>query len=203
MSFRSQRKKVAILISGNGSNMKALIEDMEDPNHPGEVSLVVSDEPSAKGLIIANSCHIKTKVVNGKYYQTEKELFEKKIKTSIVESKSDVICLAGFMKILSPKFVSFFENKIINIHPSILPLFKGLNTHEKAIASGMALHGATVHRVTNELDSGPILGQTIIPILAGDTKETLAARLLPEENKLYPLTLRRFLSNKFDPVLIS
>ena len=203
MSLKIQKKKVAILISGNGSNMKALIQDMENPNHPGKVSLVISDNPNAKGLIIAKNFHIKTEIINGKNFLHKKKLFERKIKDSIVESETDVICLAGFMKILSSEFISFFEDKILNIHPSILPLFKGLNTHDKALASGMALHGATVHKVTNELDSGPILGQTIIPIFKGDTVQSLSARLLYNEKKLYPIILRRFLSNKFDPVLIS
>jgi phosphoribosylglycinamide formyltransferase-1 len=182
--------------------MVALIKDMASYNHPGEASLIISDREEAKGLVYAKKIGIKTAVVEIEKISKGKEIFEETIKHHILKSKIDLICLAGFMRILSPSFVNLFENKILNIHPSILPLFKGLNTHQRALESGMAVHGATVHKVTKNLDSGEILGQTTIPILKGDTKEKLAERLLIKEHKLYPVILKRFLNGNFQPILI-
>ena len=194
--------KVAIFISGNGSNMKSLITDMEDPNHPAEPALVISNKADAKGLRFAKSKNIQTALVISDEFM-KRSSFEKEIKNLIFSSGIEVICLAGFMQILSPEFVNVFKNCILNIHPSILPLFKGLNTHSKALKSGMTLHGATVHLVTEKLDEGVILGQGVVPIFKNDTQDTLAARVLKLEHKLYPLVLRRYLSGSAEHTFIS
>ena len=198
----TKKVKVAILISGNGSNMLALINDMSEKDHPAEPVLVISDRPDAPGLLFANSKNIKTATVNYKNYG-DRYAFETTLTRLINSSGSEIICLAGFMRILSPKFVSTFENRILNIHPSILPLFKGLNTHAKALNSGMSIHGATVHLVTNQLDSGKILGQGVIKIFKDDTENILAGRVLKLEHKLYPLVLRKFLNQDDDNIVLS
>ena len=193
--------KVTILISGNGSNMLALINDMMEKDHPAEPILVISDRPDAKGLKLAKSKNIKTEIVNYKKYSCRQE-FEETLKKSISSSGAEIICLAGFMRILSPSFVNTFKNHILNIHPSILPLFKGLNSHAKALSSGMAVHGATVHLVSEKLDNGKILGQGIIKIFEGDTETILAKRLLKLEHKLYPLVLRKFLESVSEKIVL-
>jgi len=198
----TKKIKIAILISGNGSNMKSLINDMGNPNHPAEPVLVISNKVEAQGLKFAKSKNIKTAIINPNEFKN-RSFYEKEIKNLIFASGSKVICLAGFMQILSPEFVNLFKNCMLNIHPSILPLFKGLNTHSKALKSGMALHGATVHLVTEKVDEGTILGQGIVPILKNDTHQTLAARVLRLEHKLYPLVLRRFLTGNTEQTLIS
>ena len=196
------KKKLSILISGNGSNMKALVTDMEDPNHPAKPVLVIADRPSASGLDYAKSKNIQTAILDFSTFPNRVE-FENKLIKLIKFSESEVICLAGFMRILSLNFTQAIEKSILNIHPSILPLFKGLNTHARALTSGMCLHGATVHLVSEELDAGTILGQGIVPIFEGDNEEALAARVLQLEHKLYPLVLRKFLQRDNSPVLIS
>ena len=198
----SKKIKVVILISGNGSNMRALINDMNDRDHPATPTLVISDRPNALGLLLAQSLNIKTAVVNYKEYPDKKD-FENELATLINSTNSKVICLAGFMQILSPYFVSLFKNRILNIHPSILPLFKGLKTHKKALESGMFIHGTTVHLVTDELDNGKILGQGVTRIFKNDTEKVLAERVLKLEHKLYPITLRNFLQKKTARIIIS
>ncbi len=187
--------KIAILISGNGSNMLALINDMASKDHPAKPVLVISDSPKARGLVLAKSKNIKTAIVNYKKYSARQD-YEEKLKELIYASGAEIICLAGFLRILSPTFVNSFKNGILNVHPSILPLFKGLNTHAKALNSGMAIHGATVHLVSEELDSGEILGQGITKIIEGDTINNLADRVLKIEHKLYPIVLRNFLNKE-------
>ena len=193
--------KLTILISGKGSNMKSLILDMQSINHLAEPVLVVADRPDALGLQFAKLRNIKTAIVNFDDFSC-KYLFEKQLIRLIELSGSELICLAGFMRILSPKFITKFRNRILNIHPSILPLFKGLDTHTKALNSGMSLHGATVHLVTEELDGGPILGQGVVPIYKTDNSETLSSRVLALEHKLYPLTLRQFLNKDNEKILL-
>ena len=197
-----KKKKIAILISGNGSNMKALIQDMTRNNHPAEPALVLSDRIDAKGIAFAKEKNILTKVVNYRTFKSQKT-FEEILIQHILDSNIDLVCLAGFMRILSPLFVNKFKNSILNVHPSLLPLFPGLNTHEKVLSSGMALHGATIHMVTNELDGGKILGQCIVPVLKGDTQITLAARLLKQEHILYPKIVRKFINGEDNPFLLS
>ena len=197
-----KKKKIAILISGNGSNMRALIQDMTRNNHPAEPALVLSDRIDAKGIAFAKEKNILTKVVNYRTFKSQKN-FEESLIQHILDSNIDLVCLAGFMRILSPLFVNKFKNSILNVHPSLLPLFPGLNTHEKVLSSGMALHGATIHMVTNELDGGKILGQCIVPVLKGDTQITLAARLLKQEHILYPKIVRKFINGEDNPFLLS
>ncbi|MHA3913389.1 phosphoribosylglycinamide formyltransferase [Halovulum sp. GXIMD14793] len=194
------RKRIAILISGSGTNMAALLADMATADHPAEPVLVVSNIAGAGGLAKAKAAGVPTAVVP--HQGREREEFEAALLVALNEVAPDIICLAGFMRILSPDFVSHYKGRMLNIHPSLLPLFPGLNTHARALDAGMAVHGATVHLVTPELDAGPICGQTVIPVLSGDTPETLAARLLPKENKLYPAVLRAFLSNEPKPICV-
>ena len=197
-----KKKKIAILISGNGSNMRALIQDMTRNNHPAEPALVLSDRIDAKGIAFAKEKNILTKVVNYRTFKSQKT-FEEILIQHILDSNIDLVCLAGFMRILSPLFVNKFKNSILNVHPSLLPLFPGLNPHEKVLSSGMALHGATIHMVTNKLDGGKILGQCIVPVLKGDTQITLAARLLKQEHILYPKIVRKFINGEDNPFLLS
>ncbi len=187
------RKKVAILISGKGSNMRALIKDMMNADHPGKPALIVSDKKDSEGIEFAKTLNIKTLIINSNS-QVRESSFEYQLLKAVQRSRIDLICLAGFMRVLSEDFITNFKNHIINIHPSILPLFKGLNTHKKALDSGMAVHGATVHIVTPEIDSGKILGQAIVPISKGDTENLLKERVLLVEHRLYPLVLRRILT---------
>ena len=196
-----KRVKVAILISGNGSNMLALINDMIEKDHPAETVLVISDRPEAKGLVLAKLKNIKTATVDYKKYNRRQD-FEDKLKKLIYSEEVEIICLAGFLRILSSNFVNSFKNRILNIHPSILPLFKGLNTHEKALSSGMAIHGATVHLVSQELDDGEILGQGVIKIIKGETEDFLAKKILKLEHRLYPMVLRNFLNKGTDKIVL-
>ena len=196
------KKKVAIFISGRGSNMRALLEDMEDVSHPGQPALIVSDKDEAQGLTYAKKQKIKTFIIGSDNSLTQRSVDDQLLAT-LKEHKIDLICLAGFMKILSKNFLDKYQNTIINIHPSLLPLFKGLNTHKKALKSGMALHGATVHIVTPHLDSGKILGQIVVPIVKGDTEKGLKKRVLKAEHQLYPVVLRRVLLGKINaPILL-
>ena len=195
------KKRVAILISGGGSNMVALANDM-DAEHPAEPVLVLSNNPDAGGLAKAADMGIPTAVVDHRPFKGNREGFEAELHTALLKANPDIICLAGFMRILTPEFIAKWEGKMLNIHPSILPLFTGLHTHQRALDAGMAVHGCTVHRVTAELDGGPILGQAVIPVQAGDTPDDLAARLLPMEHRLYPAVLRRFADNDDTKVVL-
>lgn len=185
------RRRVAILISGGGSNMAALARDMADPDHPALSCLVLSNRPDVAGLERAAAMGIPTAVVDHKAYPG-REAFEAALDAELAAAGAEIVVLAGFMRVLTDGFVTRWLGRMINIHPSILPLFPGLDTHGRALAAGMAVHGCTVHEVTPDLDSGPILGQGVIRVEAGDTPATLAARLLPMEHRLYPAVLRRF-----------
>jgi phosphoribosylglycinamide formyltransferase-1 len=184
------RRRTAILISGRGTNMAALIEAARDPSYPAEIAVVISNIPSAKGLEIAEAAGIKTLAISNKYYST-KTVFEEQILKALSESRIELICLAGFMRVLSASFISHFEGRILNIHPSLLPAYRGLDTHKRALADGVKDHGCTVHFVVPELDAGPIIAQAIVPVLDGDTEETLSARVLIAENRLYPEALAK------------
>ncbi len=185
------KKRVAILISGGGSNMEALVRDM-DENHPAEPVLVLANNPSAGGLAKAKARGISTACVDHRLYKGDRPAFEAALHSALEKAAPDIICLAGFMRILTPEFTAHWQGKMLNIHPSILPLFRGLHTHQRALEAGMAVHGCTVHEVTGELDGGPILGQAVIKVRDGDTPDDLAARILPMEHRLYPAVLRRF-----------
>jgi phosphoribosylglycinamide formyltransferase-1 len=187
---RMARKRVAVLISGRGSNMAALIEAASDPAYPAEISLVLSNIPDAGGLRIANSKGIKTAIVDHKKFGKDRVGFEEAIQGALDAGKIQFVCLAGFMRLLTPAFVGHWHGRMLNIHPALLPSFKGLDTHERAIAEGVKIHGATVHFVVPEMDSGPIVAQAAVPVLSSDTPQSLAARVIQAEHRIYPLALR-------------
>jgi phosphoribosylglycinamide formyltransferase 1 len=182
------RARVGVLLSGGGSNMHALVKASRAADYPAEIVCVVSNIPEAGGLKIAHSEGIATHVVNHKDY-ARREDFDAALNTYLESQHLDIVACAGFMRIMTPVLISPWQDRMINIHPSLLPLYKGLHTHARAIAAGDKEAGCSVHFVTNELDGGPVLAQARVPILAGDTAETLAARVLIEEHKLYPKAL--------------
>ena len=180
--------KIGVLISGRGSNLKALIESQENGTLGAEISTVISNVPKVMGLKIADEKQIENHVVDHRNYRS-RELFEDQLTLILEASDINLICLAGFMRILTTNFIKKWENKIINIHPSLLPAFKGLNTHERAIESGAKFTGCTTHFVYPDLDEGPIIAQSVVPISQNDTVTTLSAKVLAEEHKLYPATV--------------
>jgi phosphoribosylglycinamide formyltransferase 1 len=184
------KKRVAILISGRGSNMTALIEAAEAKDYPAEIVLVISNRPDAPGLARARSAGVATAVVDHTRFGDEREAFEHALDGELWKNRIDLVCLAGFMRLLTPWFVTRWSGRMLNIHPSLLPQFKGLHTHRRALEVGMKRHGATVHFVVPEMDSGPIVAQDSVAVREGDTEETLAARVLELEHQLYPRALR-------------
>ncbi|MCT4331997.1 phosphoribosylglycinamide formyltransferase [Paracoccus sp. YLB-12] len=194
-------KRVAILISGGGSNMLRLVEDMTG-DHPARPVLVASNDPSAAGLARAERLGIPTASVDHRDFPRDRAGFEAALLKPLLDAQPDIICLAGFMRILTPEFVTRFAGRMLNIHPSLLPSYPGLNTHARAIAAGDREAGVTVHEVTPELDAGPILGQARVPILPDDTPEVLASRVLVHEHLLYPAVLRRFAAGDRSPVML-
>ena len=184
-------KRVAILISGGGSNMLALVDSMTG-DHPARPVLVLSNDPGAAGLRRAAERGIPTAAVDHRPYGKDRAGFEAELLKPLLAAKADIICLAGFMRVLTPGFVGRFAGRMLNIHPSLLPKYPGLHTHQRALDEGDREAGCTVHEVTPVLDDGPILGQARVPVLAGDTAETLAARVLTKEHLLYPAVLARF-----------
>jgi phosphoribosylglycinamide formyltransferase-1 len=193
--------RVAILISGSGSNMVALAQSMQG-DHPARPCLVLSNRPDAGGLARAAEMGIPTAVVDHRSFGTNRAAFEEALQEALAAARPDLIALAGFMRILGPDFVRAHAGRMMNIHPSLLPKYRGLDTHARAIAAGDTEAGCTVHEVTPALDDGPILGQARVPVLPDDTPETLAARVLPMEHRLYPLVLRRFASGQRDPITL-
>jgi len=183
-------KRVAILISGGGSNMVALAASMKG-DHPARPVLVASNDPAASGLCRAQMLGIPTVAVDHRPFGKDHAGFEDALSAHLLLARPDIICLAGFMRVLTPQFVALFRGRLLNIHPSLLPKYPGLHTHERAIAAGDAEAGCTVHEVTPVLDDGPILGQARVPVLAEDTPDALAARVLVREHQLYPAVLRR------------
>lgn len=194
-------KRVAILISGGGSNMLRLVEDMTG-NHPARPVLVASNDPDAAGLQNAAAMGIATTAVNHRDFPKDRAGFEAALLGPLLAARPDIICLAGFMRILTPEFVTRFSGRMLNIHPSLLPKYQGLDTHARAITAGDSEAGATVHQVTPELDSGPILGQVRVPVLGDDTPKTLADRVLQQEHRLYPAVLRRFAAGDRTPLML-
>lgn len=190
------RKRTAILISGRGSNMSALISAAMSPDFPAEISLVLSNRPDAKGLERAAEFGIETAVVDHTEFAGDRQAFEKAIDDVLREHRVELVALAGFMRILTPYLVNAWSNRMINIHPALLPSFKGLATHERALETGVKLHGATVHFVSAEMDDGPIIMQGAVPVLDRDTPETLAARVLEVEHRIYPKALEMVASGK-------
>lgn len=184
-------KRVAILISGGGSNMVALAKSMIG-DHPARAVLVLANDVDAGGLQKAANMGIATAVVDHRRFGADRVAFEAELSKALAVVKPDIICLAGFMRVLTGGFVNQWHGRMLNIHPSLLPKYKGLNTHARAISAGDAEAGCSVHQVTAELDDGPILGQARVPVLRADTPQTLADRILPLEHQLYPAVLRRF-----------
>jgi phosphoribosylglycinamide formyltransferase-1 len=183
------RKRVAVLISGRGSNMLALVAAAGDPTYPAEIALVASNRPNAPGLAAAAARGIATASVDGAQYKGRRAEFEAEIERHLAAAQIDLVCLAGFMRLLSPEFVERWRDRLINIHPSLLPAFPGLDTHARAIAAKVPEHGCTVHFVRAEMDSGPNILQSVVPVLHDDTPDTLADRVLVAEHRLYPEAL--------------
>lgn len=192
---KQAKMRVAVLISGSGSNLHALIQSVQKKNHPAEIALVISNKKDAYGLIHAENNGIENKYLDNSSY-ADREAFDKEIHALFVEKEIQLICLAGFMRILSPAFVQKWPNKILNIHPSLLPSFTGLNVHQRAIDTGARFSGCTVHVVNEGLDEGPIVLQAAVPILQEDTADQLAKRILTMEHQIYPKALEWFASGR-------
>ena len=183
------RRRVAVLISGRGSNMAALLAAAEDPAYPAEVALVLSNRADAAGLAHAASRGVPTVVVESRAFKGDRAGFEAAMEAEFARHGVEIVALAGFMRVLTEGFVARWEGRMINVHPSLLPAFPGLDTHARALAAGVRLHGCTVHLVTAGVDEGPILAQAAVPVLAGDTEAALAARVLAQEHRIYPAAL--------------
>lgn len=184
------KKRVAVLISGRGSNMAALVEAAKAPDYPAEIVLVLSNVPGAGGLATAAANGIATATIDHKAFNRNREAFEQAMQAELERHRVDIVCLAGFMRILTPWFVGQWEGRMINIHPALLPAYKGLDTHARALADGAKEHGATVHFVTPGMDEGETILQEAVPVLPGDTPETLGRRVLEVEHRIYPQALR-------------
>jgi len=184
------RKRVAVLISGRGSNMAALIEAAKAPDYPAEIALVLSNVPDAGGLAIARASGIATCVIDHRAFGKDREAFERAMQHELERHRIEIVCLAGFMRLLTPWFVGQWHGRMLNIHPALLPAFKGLDTHARALAAGATTHGATVHFVVPEMDAGPIVLQGAVDVLPDDTEADLAARVLEVEHRIYPEALR-------------
>jgi phosphoribosylglycinamide formyltransferase 1 len=182
-------KRVAILISGGGSNMAALIAAAAAPGYPAQIALVMSNIADAGGLAKAQASGIITTVIDHKPFGKDREAFEYAMQTRLIAEKIDIVVLAGFMRVLTPWFVNQWQGRMLNIHPSLLPAFKGLHTHHQALEAGVSEHGCTVHFVVADLDAGPIITQAKVPVLPGDDEATLAARVLVQEHRIYPEAL--------------
>jgi phosphoribosylglycinamide formyltransferase 1 len=183
------RRRAAILVSGRGANMAALIAAAKRPDYPADIALVLSNRPQAAALGRAEDAGVATALVDHVEYGEDREAFERAVQAVLEAHRIEIVCLAGFMRLLTPWLVSRWSEHMLNIHPALLPAFRGLHTHERALEAGVKIHGATVHFVVPEVDSGPIVAQAAVPVLGGDTPDTLAARVLTAELRLYPLAL--------------
>lgn len=193
MSESRPKIRVAVLISGRGSNMRALVEAAREADYPAEIVCVVSNRPDAAGLDWAKGQGLPALALDHTLFPS-RDAFEDQLERLLIASRVDVIALAGFLRLFTAGFVERWRDRMLNIHPSLLPAFKGLDTHERALAAGVKITGATVHLVQPEMDDGPILGQAAVPVLPGDTPKTLGARVLAAEHRLYPHVLRLFLA---------
>jgi phosphoribosylglycinamide formyltransferase-1 len=193
------RKRVAVLISGRGSNMTALIAAAKQPDYPAEIVLVVSNDPEAGGLVTAQGEGIATAVVDHKPFGKDRAAFEDAIQAVLDQHRIDIVCLAGFMRVLTAGFVDRWHGRMLNIHPALLPAFKGLDTHRRALEAGVEEHGATVHLVVPDMDSGPIVLQRSVAVRPGDTEAELAARVLAVEHLIYPEALKMLAEGRFTP----
>ncbi len=184
------KKRVAVLISGRGSNMTALIEAAKAQDYPAEIVLVVSNRPDALGLARARDAGIATAIIDHTKFGKDREAFERALDAELEAKRIEIVCLAGFLRLLTPWFVNRWSGRMINIHPALLPQFKGLDTHRRALEAGVEEHGATVHFVSVGMDEGPVIVQRAVPVLRSDTEATLAARVLEVEHRIYPQALR-------------
>jgi len=184
------KRRVAILISGRGSNMAALLAAARSEDFPAEIALVLSNRPAAKGLAAAREAGLATAIVDHTRFGQDREAFERALQAELEKQQIDILCLAGFMRLLTPWLVSRWHGRMLNIHPALLPAFKGLDTHARALAAGVKIHGATVHFVIPEMDSGPVIAQGALAVRDDDTPDTLAARVLALEHRIYPAALR-------------
>lgn len=192
-------KNIVILISGRGSNMEAVVRAARAEQWPARIAAVISNKPDAGGLQFAQANGIPTAAVANQDYASRAE-FDAALHQQIDRFSPDLVVLAGFMRILTPAFIAHYAGRILNIHPSLLPLFPGLHTHQQALDAGQKLHGASVHFVTAELDHGPVVAQAVIDVLPGDTADTLAARVLVQEHQLYPRAIRLFVEDRLSIV---
>ena len=190
------KKRVAILISGRGSNMMALVEAAAAPDFPAEIALVLSNRPDAAGLDWAASRGIRTAAIDHKTYGKDREAFERAMQAVLQDNAIDLVCLAGFMRVLTPWLVAQWQGRMLNIHPALLPSYRGLHTHERAIEDGVKIHGCTVHFVVPEMDAGPIILQAAVPVEDSDDADALAARVLCEEHRIYPQALALVAADK-------
>jgi formyltetrahydrofolate-dependent phosphoribosylglycinamide formyltransferase len=187
--MKTPRKRTAILISGRGSNMTALIAAASDPDYPAEIVGVLSDKANAAGLGIAAARGIPVQALPRSDY-ADKQSHDAAVNAALTALGAEIVVLAGYMRILGPRFVEKWQGRIINIHPALLPAFKGLDTHKRALEEGTRIHGCTVHFVTAAMDDGPIIAQAAVPVLVGDSEEDLTARVLRAEHRLYPQALK-------------
>ena len=186
------KRRVAVLISGRGSNMEALIRAATDPAFPAEIALVLSNRPDAAGLATARHAGIAAEAIDHRPFGRDRAAHEAAIDAVLRAAAIDIVCLAGYMRLLTPFLVGAWRGRMLNIHPSLLPSFPGLHTHARALAAGVKIHGCSVHLVTEDMDAGPILGQAAVPVLSGDTEDDLASRILRQEHVLYPAALAAF-----------
>jgi phosphoribosylglycinamide formyltransferase-1 len=184
------RRRTAILISGRGSNMASLIAASRDAGYPAEIVLVVSNRPDAAGLARASDAGVPVCVLDHRPFRGDRAAHEAAVDAALREVGTDLVCLAGYMRLFTPFLVRRWAGRMLNVHPSLLPAFPGLDTHARALAAGVKLHGCTVHLVTEATDAGPILAQAAVPVLPDDTEQALAARVLAQEHRVYPLGLR-------------
>jgi len=195
-------KRVAVFVSGGGSNMVALLDDMARGGHAAQACVVLANSADAGGLARASERGVPTVAVDHRPFKGDRPAFEAALSKALVPFAPDMICLAGFMRVLTAGFIDQWAGRMINIHPSLLPKYKGLHTHARALAAGDTVHGCTVHEVTAALDDGPVLGQAQVPVHADDTPRTLAARVLVQEHRLYPAVLRRFAAGERGPLFL-
>jgi phosphoribosylglycinamide formyltransferase-1 len=186
------RRRVAILIGGRGSNMEALIWAARDPAFPAEIELVLSNRPDAPGLATARSAGIRAEAIDHRGFGGDRAAHEAAIDAVLQAAEIEIVCLAGYMRLLTPFLVNAWQGRMLNVHPSLLPAFPGLHTHARALGAGVKVHGCTVHLVTQEMDAGPILAQAAVPVLPGDTEDELAERVLRQEHAIYPAALAAF-----------
>ncbi len=190
------KRRVGVLISGRGSNMAALLHAARDPHYPADIVLAMCNQPHAPGIALAAEAGVPVAVIDHRHFGKDRAAHEAAIDATLREAGVEVVCLAGYMRLLTPLLVNAWRGRMLNIHPSLLPAFPGLHTHARALAAGVKLHGCTVHLVTETMDEGPILAQAAVPVLPGDTEASLAARVLVQEHRLYPAALAAFAAGR-------